>query len=147
MALKVVESDKALVAYVDLLNAGRLARPQIDKKTGEFKPASGNRTIATSGGNREVCGGLKFSLNLYDEVKGREVLTAADLAPLDGQTVLMGTNCTGVIHGSFLIVTMDPGQDHGLSGGGKSTRVATSHGNQPIGLGLRCGINLYDPIA
>lgn len=136
-----------LVCFVDLLNAGHPTKPALDKKTGELKKASGNRSVANTGGNQTILSGLKLSINVYDEIKGRAVVDASEWASMDGIEILKGTNVSGVITGTTLVITMDPGFDGGVTGGGKNRRVATSHGNVPIGNGFRCGVNLYDPIA
>lgn len=52
------------------------------------------------------------------------------------------------VTGKKLVITVDLSEDHGTSGSGKSTIIASSQGNQqvPGADGVKIGLNVYKPI-
>jgi ABC-type molybdenum transport system ATPase subunit/photorepair protein PhrA len=57
-------------------------------------------------------------------------------------------NVATKLTGNKLVLTIDLSQNQGLSGSGKSTVIATTQGNQPVGdsEGTKFGLNVYCPI-
>lgn len=56
-------------------------------------------------------------------------------------------NIKGEIEGDILTLTIDLTKDFGLSGSKKSTILATTSGNQPIGRdSIKLGLNLFKPV-
>jgi hypothetical protein len=136
---------ETLVVRVDLMNPGRPTGPRKDKE-GNALPPSGNRLVATTGGNQTVCDGLKLGINCYDEVKGREDIPADVFAAFDGREIVHGRGVIGVLDGTTLVLTIDAGGDLGPTKSGKSRTVATTGGNAALPGGLKIGVNCYDPI-
>ena len=60
--------------------------------------------------------------------------------------VALGKNVFGKIEGTTLTMEVDLAGDLGPSASGKSRKVATTSGNVGIGIGLKLGVNLYEPI-
>lgn len=56
-------------------------------------------------------------------------------------------NVTMEVKGNLLHITVDLAQEHGPSSSGKSICVASTEGNQPVGVGdIKIGLNVYKPI-
>jgi hypothetical protein len=59
----------------------------------------------------------------------------------------MGTNIVIRIEGDKLIIEVDLTQEHGLTGSGKSIKIASSEGNMsvPGREDVKIGLNVYKP--
>lgn len=59
----------------------------------------------------------------------------------------MATNIETVVEGDKLIITIDLSKEYGLTGSGKSTKVASSDGNMsvPGREDIKVGLNVYKP--
>lgn len=60
--------------------------------------------------------------------------------------VHVGKNIEGTLDGNILTLKIDLSKRLGDSKSGKTTIVATSGGNQPVGMGVILGINAYTKI-
>lgn len=61
----------------------------------------------------------------------------------------LGSNVKVTAKGNKVILEIDTTQDLGLSGSGKSTKIASTNGNVPLGdafPGIRLGLNMYRPV-
>lgn len=113
--------------------------------TGNFGPSSSGKTrkVASTGGNVTVAGGLKLGLNVYDPDTTRTI--PADRFP-ETAALTLGANVNGSLRGGVLSLVIDTSQDLGPSSSGKSRLVASTNGNVTLPLGLKLGLNCYDPI-
>ena len=61
----------------------------------------------------------------------------------------MTTNIETRVEGNKLIITVDLTQEHGTTGSGKSTKVASSDGNTavPGREDIKFGLNVYKPLS
>lgn len=114
--------------------------------SGNFGPSGSgkSRKVATTGGNVTVCGGLKLGINAYDpdltrDLKGATFPVFSDVALGRNVVASLGSNGT-------LTLVIDTSQDLGPSSTGKSRTVATTNGNVTLPLGLKLGLNCFDPI-
>jgi len=59
----------------------------------------------------------------------------------------MATNIETEVHGNILTIKVDLSQEHGVTGSGKSIKIASSDGNMAV-LGredIKLGLNVYKP--
>jgi hypothetical protein len=52
-------------------------------------------------------------------------------------------NIEQVVEGSMLTIRIDLSKSYGPSASGKSVIIASTEGNQPIGVGMFLGLNVY----